>query len=153
MAPLIGTSWHGAVDVCRLDLILDVPLANRTTIVVCLLEQPGNKSDHSWRWKFFWVLLFVWLWRWQWLFLLPRPIPVECRGETSVEEAVVLVRALFGANMMVRQNYQKYPRYLILDFKFWISEMFDCPHLASPVDQACAGGVPAVVVVDLLSFI
>ena len=118
MAPLIGTSWHGVVDVCRLDLILDVPLANRTTIVVCLLEQPGNKSDHSWRWKFFWVLLFVWLWRWQWLFLLPRPIPVECRGETSVEEAVVLVRALFGANMIVRQNYQKYPRCLIFNFKY-----------------------------------
>ena len=29
----------------------------------------------------------------------PRPIPVECRGETSVEEAVVLVRALFHAKL------------------------------------------------------
>ena len=53
MAPLIGTGWQGVVDVCRLDLILDVPLAHRTTIVVCLLEQPGNISDYSWRVKFF----------------------------------------------------------------------------------------------------
>ena len=101
MAPLIGTSWHGVVDVCRLDLILDVPLANRTTIVVCLLEQPVNTSDYSWQWKFFSMLSFVCFF---FLFLPPRPIPVQCRGETSVEEAVVLVRALFGANMIVRQN-------------------------------------------------
>ena len=140
MAPLIGTGWQGVVDVCRLDLILDVPLAHRTTIVVCLLEQPVNISGYSWRSKFFSQLLFVWFWRWLWSshfsFLPPRSIPVECRGETSVEEAVVLVRALFHANIIVRQNYQKYPRCLnfnlkysrclILNFDFWISEMYDC---------------------------
>merc|ERR1719264_1880583 len=37
--PIICTSWHDLV-VCRLDLILDVPLSYRTPVVVCLLEQP-----------------------------------------------------------------------------------------------------------------
>ena len=43
--PIICTSWHDLV-VCRLDLILDVPLSYRTPVVVCLLEQPVKKG-HS----------------------------------------------------------------------------------------------------------
>ena len=42
--PIICTSWHDLV-VCRLDLILDVPLSYRTPVVVCLLEQPV-KNGH-----------------------------------------------------------------------------------------------------------
>ena len=41
--PLICSGWHDLV-VCRLDLILDVPLSYRPPIVVCLLEQPGKKG-------------------------------------------------------------------------------------------------------------
>ena len=46
----------------------------------------------------------------------------------------------------------------MIEFRFLISNIQDvwlslCPHLASPVDQACAGGVSAVVVVDLFIFI
>ena len=132
MAPLIGTGWHGVVEVCRLDLILDVPLAHRTTIVVCLLEQPVNISDYSWQWKFFSMLLFVCF------FLIfatspdPRSVPWwDLRWRSRCSGA-----SPFHANMIVRQNYQKYPRCLIfnfknsrcliLNFKSQTFKMFDC---------------------------